>query len=67
MRQTILVMILLSFVSGCVNVVNQQAVCDGTSAARTEHANALALDGGDKSVVTGAKLIASIDAACKGY
>ena len=67
MRQTILVMTLLSFVSGCGNVVSQQAICDGTANVRTEHANALALDGGDKSVVTGAKLIASIDAACKGY
>jgi uncharacterized protein YceK len=67
MRQTILVMILLFSVSGCVNVVSQRAVCDGTAIVRTEHANALALDGGDKSVVTGAKLIASIDAACKGY
>jgi uncharacterized protein YceK len=67
MRQIILVMILLFSVSGCANVVNQQAICDGTANVRTEHANALALDGGDKSVVTGAKLIASIDAACKGY
>jgi len=50
-----------------MNVVNQKAICDGTAIVRTQHANALALDGGDKSVVTGAKLIASIDAACKGY
>lgn len=50
-----------------MNVVNQKAICDGTDTLRTQHANALALDGGDKSVVTGAKLIASIDAACKGY
>ena len=67
MRQTVLAMILLSSVSGCVNVVSQKAICDGTANVRTEHANALALDGGDKSVVTGVKLIASIDAACKGY
>jgi uncharacterized protein YceK len=67
MLKKLSVMILLSFVSGCGNVVSQQAICDGTANVRTEHANALALDGGDKSVVTGAKLIASIDAACKGY
>ena len=58
-------MILLFFVSGCVNVANTNAICDGTAAILTEHAAALAYDGGDKSVVTGARLINSIDAACR--
>jgi hypothetical protein len=57
--------ILLSFVTGCVSVANKPAICDGTSSIRTKHAAALAEDGGDASVVTGAKLIMMIDAACK--
>jgi hypothetical protein len=64
MLKTILVMTLLSCVSGCVSAVNSNAICDGTSSARTKHAAALARDGGDASVVTGANLIMMIDAAC---
>lgn len=51
--------------TGCVNAVSSNAICDATSAIRTEHAAALAADGGDKSVVTGARLIAMIDGACR--
>ena len=51
-------------VVGCVSVANQAAICDGTSAARTAHAAALAQDGGDASVVTGAALIRLLDAGC---
>lgn len=58
-------MIPLFFASGCANVVNNNAICDGTAATRTEHAAALAADGGNKSVVTGARLIAMIDGACR--
>lgn len=58
-------MTLLSSVSGCASVVSSNAICDGTVEKRTSHASALAEDGGDKSVVTGAILIASIDKACK--
>jgi hypothetical protein len=58
-------MTLLSFVSGCANVVNSNAICDGTADARTDHAASLAEDGGDKSVVTGALLINMIDVVCK--
>jgi uncharacterized protein YceK len=65
MLKKLLVMTLLSFVSGCANVVSSNAICDGTVDKRTNHAAALAEDGGDKSVVTGAILIASIDRACK--
>jgi hypothetical protein len=65
MMQNLLAMILLFFVSGCVSAVSSNAICDATSAIRTEHAAALAADGGDKSVVTGARLINSIDAACR--
>ena len=51
--------------SGCVSAVNDSAICDGTEASRTAHAAALASDGGDKSVITGAYLIQQIDAACQ--
>lgn len=50
---------------GCVSAVSERAICDGTDAARTQHAAALAADGGDMSVVTGARLIRQLDAACK--
>lgn len=61
----LLVMILLVFVSGCVSARNNAAVCDGTTAARREHAAALAVDGGDRSVLTGARLIRLMDAGCR--
>lgn len=60
-----LAMILALSVSGCVSVANNAAVCDGTVAARREHAAALAADGGDRSVLTGAKLIRLMDAGCR--
>jgi len=50
--------------AGCVNVANQAAVCDGSRAARTNHAAALVQDGGPRSLVTGAALIGVIDAGC---
>jgi len=64
MRLT-LVMIPLFFVIGCASAVSEAAICDGTAAARTAHAAALAEDGGDLSVVTGARLIRLIDAGCQ--
>lgn len=60
----LLAMICLSFVSGCVSAASDAAICGGTEAARREHAAALALDGGDRSVLTGAKLIRLVDAGC---
>ncbi len=56
----------LLFVAGCVTAPNQAAICDGSAAARTAHASALAADGGDASVVTGARLIRLLDAGCGG-
>lgn len=58
-------MTLLSFVTGCANVANNSALCDGTASARTKHAAALAEDGGNLSIVTGATLIRMLDAGCK--
>jgi len=45
--------------------VSDSAICNGTEASRTAHAAALAEDGGDNSVITGAYLIRQIDAACQ--
>lgn len=51
------------FVTGCATV-QSNAICDGSSAARDAHTTALIADGGDLSVVTGARLLAMLDAAC---
>lgn len=63
---TILGACLMLMLPGCSSKIaaNESAICDGTEAARTDHAAALAQDGGDLSVVTGATLIQKIDAAC---
>lgn len=58
-------MIPLCFATGCVNAVNDAAICDGSKAARREHAAALADDGGPLSLVTGARLIMVVDAGCR--
>jgi hypothetical protein len=47
-----------------MNVASEAAICDGTAAARTAHAAALAQGGDDASVVTGAALIRLMDAGC---
>lgn len=57
-------MILPLLVSGCVSAVSDSALCSGTAAERTAHAQALAVDGGDRSVQTGQALIAKLDAGC---
>ena len=54
-------MILLS---GCANVSNPNAICDGTVGLRDAHTDALIEDGGTRSVQTGADLIAALDAGC---
>ena len=59
-------MFLLSgFVSGCASVASNSAICDGTLSDRAAHAAALAEDGGDQSIRTGAALIRKLDAACQ--
>ena len=65
MPRLLLAMTLLSCVTGCVSAVNSSAICDGTASARTKHAAALAEDGGNSSIVTGATLIRMLDAGCK--
>jgi len=54
----------LFFVTGCATVASNSAICDGTLRDRAAHAAALAEDGGDQSITTGAALIRKLDAAC---
>ena len=63
---TLLGMTLMLLGAGCVSAPSNNALCDGTAQARTEHAAALAADGGDLSVTTGARLIKLMDAGCGG-
>jgi hypothetical protein len=52
-------------VSSCgIVAVSSPAVCDGTRQYRGAHADAILEEGTDRVVVTGAALIAAIDAAC---
>lgn len=56
----------MMIVSGCQSAgVSEGALCAGLARPTTEHAAALANDGGDQSVVTGARLIRLIDAGCQ--
>ena len=57
--------LLTMLASGCVSAASSPAVCDATQVLRKDHASALAKDGGDNSVITGARLIAALDAGCK--
>ncbi len=57
-------LILTLLLSGCAAALNDSAICDGTIQSRTNHAAALAADGGPRSLVTGALLIQQIDAGC---
>ena len=59
-----LLIILPMLVTGCANLVNDAALCSATSQARKAHAQALLVDGGDQSVVTGANLLDDFKAGC---
>jgi len=59
--------ILLFFASvttACAPQISEETVCAQSREARADHAAALALSPDDRSVITGAKLIAMIDAGC---
>lgn len=58
------VLISMILLSGCANVSDQNAICDGTVGLRDAHTDALIEDGGTRSIQTGADLIAAIDAGC---
>ena len=56
----------MMLVSSCASVkVSEDGICQGTLKSRDNHTDALLIDGGDLSVVTGEILISSIDAACQ--
>lgn len=56
---------LMLIVSGCATEGSLKVLCDRTVQSRNHHAEALGIDGGDRSVTTGRVLISQIDAACK--
>lgn len=43
---------------------SRSGLCDGLEPLAVRHAAALVADGGDRSVVTGAALLAGLDAGC---
>ena len=55
---------LMLLAGGCTTAPSSNAICDATKDSRTAHAGALYEDGGPKSVMTGAYLIAQIDVGC---
>lgn len=60
-------MILGFFATGCVTATQTSgdAICDGTRAARADHAAVLAETPDVAALQTGARLIRQIDAACR--
>jgi hypothetical protein len=64
MRKILLATALMQPVTGCGIEVSGDAMCSGIARAVSDHAAALADDGGDRSVTTGARLIALLDAGC---
>jgi hypothetical protein len=64
MRKILLATALMLPVTGCVTAVSGDGICSGIGRAVSDHAAALADDGGDRSVTTGARLIALLDAGC---
>jgi len=51
-------------VSSCALGINSNAICDGTIRYRDAHADTLLVSPDDRAVITGAALIAALDAAC---
>lgn len=64
LRPTLLLLVTLSL-AACLASPEPSGVCAGLEPLERDHAAALLADGGDQSVVTGNRLIASIDAACR--
>jgi hypothetical protein len=65
--RTLTISTLMLLAAGCSTVPNATAICDGSVHLRTEHARELVAPGvPDAAVVTGARLIMALDAACDG-
>lgn len=58
---------LIALVAGCssVRLTSDNAVCDGLEPLVDTHVNALLLDGGPQSLLSGDRLVAGFDAGCK--
>ena len=55
-----------ALLSACVRPTpSSLAICDGSRKARADHAAALAVSPDDRAVITGARLVALIDAGCQ--
>ena len=66
MKLHTLIILALLLVTSCGTArLNEDAICDGTERLRDAHTDALMSDGGQRSVKTGAALIAALDAVCQ--
>ena len=65
LRKLSLPLTLLLLVTSCASV-SQSELCQSLSPRVDAHAEALLVDGGDQSVITGEYLIAGFDAGCGG-
>lgn len=64
--KNLLLPILLLPCAACANLqASPLALCLGTKADRQAHAEALIVDGGPQSRVSGANLLGSLDAGCR--
>ena len=64
--RSLLMLPAIAWLGGCAAVpVGDRGLCDGLRPLAEDHAEALIADGGDDSVVTGARLIAGLRAGCK--
>ena len=58
-------LMLVLLLTGCgQGKVNDSAICSGLDPLVNSHADALIVDGGPKSLVTGERLITGFDAGC---
>lgn len=65
-RLSLVMLITLAACSPSMIPVPADVICRETRAARAEHMAALLEDGGDRSVLTGQRLVSLIDSACAG-
>jgi len=61
-----IVLALTMLLTGCVKGtrISQTALCEGLDPLAVAHSEALVIDGGPQSVVTGARLIRAFDSGC---
>jgi len=60
-----MVLVLTTLLTACVNVSpSPSGLCDGLAPLVDNHVDALLIDGGPKSTLTGDKLVAGFDGGC---